>query len=111
LYKHRFWTQLGQTTDMPHMSVGKKNTIGLAQAVRPLRMCAQNFGQQIQLELDVRRSINQPNTIGHGPSIHNCQTGCVFDFAAGAMGTLAANMGQSTILHTAQENGRYLPYF
>jgi hypothetical protein len=92
---------------MPHVGVSQENAIRLAQTMRPLAMWPQDIRQQIQLELNIRRGINQPNTVRHFTPIHDRQAGCIRHFATHAVGTPAANVGQSAILHSAQKNGRY----
>ncbi len=61
LHKHAFWPQLGQAADVPHVGVGEKEAIGLAQPVGARGMGAKPISQGVELVLDVGRGVNQPD--------------------------------------------------
>jgi hypothetical protein len=97
---------------MAHVGMGQEDGVWLAKAVRPLGVGAEVGVEQIELAANVGGGVDEVDGRILGPPIDDCQTGSVFWGVVGdggqTAGTETADVGQSGVLHYAEDNGRNL---
>lgn len=109
---HAFGAELGESGGVAHVGVGEEDGVGLAEAVRPIGVGAKVGVEEVELVADVGGGVDEIDGWVFLPPVDDGQTGGVLGgFVVNgleAVGAEAADVGQSGILHDAEDDGRDL---